>query len=37
LFEISRNTASNDLNGLVEKSILKRTGGGKRSAGYLLK
>lgn len=37
LFGISRNTASTDLNGLVEKGILKRIGEGKRSARYLLK
>ena len=37
LFGISRNTASTDLNGLVEKGIIKRTGEGKRSARYLLK
>ena len=37
LFEISRNTASTDLNGLVEKGIAKRTGEWKRSARYLLK
>jgi predicted HTH transcriptional regulator len=37
LFGISRNTASTDLNGLVEKGIVKRTGKGKRSARYLLK
>jgi len=37
LFEISRNTASTDLNGLVEKGIIKRIGEGKRSARYLLK
>ena len=37
LFGISRNTASTDLNGLVEQGIVKRTGEGKRSARYLLK
>ena len=37
LFGISRNTASTDLNGLVEHGIVKWTGGGKRSARYLLK
>jgi ATP-dependent DNA helicase RecG len=37
LFGISRNTAYTDLNGLVEKGIVKRTGEGKRNARYLLK
>ena len=37
LFGISRNTASTDLNALVEKGIVKRIGEGKRSARYLLK
>jgi len=37
LFGISRNTFPIDLNGLVEKGIIKRTGEGKRSARYLLK
>jgi len=37
LFGISRNTAYTDLNGLVEKGIVKRTGEGKRSARYILK
>lgn len=37
LFDISRNTASNDLNGLVEKGIAIWTGEGKRSTRYLLK
>ena len=37
LFGISRNTTSTDLNGLVERGIIKRTDKGKRSARYLLK
>ncbi len=37
LFGIARNTASTDLNSMVEKGIIKRTGEGKRSARYLLK
>lgn len=37
LFGVSRNTASKDLNSLVEKGIVKRAGEGKRSIRYLLK
>jgi ATP-dependent DNA helicase RecG len=37
LFVVSRNTASKDLNRLVEKGIVKRAGEGKRSIRYLLK
>jgi ATP-dependent DNA helicase RecG len=37
LFDVSRNTASKDLNRLVEKGIVKRAGEGKRSIRYLLK
>lgn len=37
LFGVSRNTASKDLNRLVEKGIVKRAGEGKRSIKYLLK
>ncbi|MGB7533353.1 MAG: RNA-binding domain-containing protein [Halobacteriota archaeon] len=36
LFGVSRNTASKDLNDLVEKRIVKRAGEGKRSIRYLL-
>jgi ATP-dependent DNA helicase RecG len=37
LFGVSRNTASKDLNRLVEKGLVKRAGEGKRSIRYLLK
>jgi ATP-dependent DNA helicase RecG len=37
LYGVSRNTASKDLNRLVEKGIVKRAGEGKRSIRYLLK
>ena len=36
LFGVSRNTASKDLNDLVEKRIVKRAGEGKRRIRYLL-
>ncbi len=36
LFGVSRNTASKDLNDLVEKRIVKRAGEGKRGIRYLL-